>query len=178
MRFLHTAQIGRRWLTFAGALMLAPPALLHAAQAQSDAPVYKCPGNPVLYTDAISAKEAKAKGCSTLDGNPITVIPAPKRTGDAAGASAPVSRPAESRIDPQEQRARDSDARRILQAELQREEQRLAEMQAEYNNGEPERQGNERNYQKYIDRVSELKAGIARKENDIAALKRELAKLP
>lgn len=178
MRFLHTARLGRRWLTFAGMLMLAPPALLHAAQAQSDAPVYKCPGNPVLYTDAISAKEAKAKGCSTLDGNPITVIPAPKRSVDAAGSSAPVSRPAESRIDPQEQRARDSDARRILQAELQREEQRLAEMQAEYNNGEPERQGNERNYQKYIDRVSELKAGIARKENDIAALKRELAKLP
>lgn len=176
MRFQHTARLGKRWLTFAGALMLSPAALLHAAQ--GDAPVYKCPGNPVLYTDAISAKEAKAKGCSTLDGNPITVIPAPKRSGDATGASAPAPRPAESRIDPQEQRARDSDARRILQAELQREEQRLAEMQAEYNNGEPERQGNERNYQKYLDRVSELKAGIARKENDIAALKRELAKLP
>lgn len=178
MRFLHTAQISRRWLTLAGVLMLTPQALLHAAQAQGDAPVYKCPGNPVLYTDAISAKEAKAKGCSTLDGNPITVIPAPKRSGDAAGASAPAPRPAESRIDPQEQRARDSDARRILQAELQREEQRLAEMQAEYNNGEPERQGGERNYQKYLDRVNELKAGIARKENDIAALKRELAKVP
>jgi hypothetical protein len=161
----------------AGALMLASPLFLPAAQAQGDAPVYKCPGNPVLYTDAISAKEAKTKGCSTLDGNPITVISPPKRTG-ASAPNASVPRPTDSRVDPQEQRARDSDARRILEAELQREQQRLAEMQAEYNNGEPDRQGGERNYQKYLDRVAELKAGIARKENDIAALKRELAKVP
>jgi len=51
-------------------------------------------------------------------------------------------------------------------------------MQAEYNKGEPERRGDERNYQKYLDRVSDLKSGIARKESDIAALKRELSKLP
>ena len=157
--------------------VLASQLLLQPAKAQGDAPVYKCPGNPVLYTDAISAKEAKTKGCSALDGTPITVISPPKRAGvSAANASAP--RPPDSRIDPQEQRARDSDARRILEAELQREQQRLAEMQAEYNNGEPERQGGERNYQRYIDRVSELKVGIARKENDIAALKRELTKVP
>ena len=178
MRFLHTVWV-RRWRpAFASALMLASQVLLQPAQAQGDAPVYKCPGNPVLYTDAISAKEAKTKGCSPLDGNPITVIPAPKRTG-AGVTSASAPRPPDSRIDPQEQRARDSDARRILEAELQREQQKLAEMQAEYNNGEPERQGAEhRNYQKYLDRVTELKAGITRKENDIAALKRELAKVP
>ncbi len=158
-------------------LMLASQLLLQPTQAQGGAPVYKCPGNPVLYTDAISAKEAKTKGCSTLDGNPITVISPPKRVGGSA-ANASASRPPDSRIDPLEQRARDSDARRILEAELQREQQRLAEMQAEYNNGEPDRQGGERNYQKYLDRVSELKAGMARKENDIAALKRELTKVP
>ena len=51
-------------------------------------------------------------------------------------------------------------------------------MQKEYNNGEPERLGDERNYQKYLDRVADLKAAIARKESDIAAIKRELSKLP
>jgi len=55
---------------------------------------------------------------------------------------------------------------------------RLAELRREYNNGEPERLGNERNYQKYLDRVADLKSSIARKEADIAAIKRELAKLP
>ena len=82
------------------------------------------------------------------------------------------------RVSPSEQRARDSDARRILEGELKREEQQLAALQKEYGNGEPERRGDERNYQKYLDRVAEMKAGIARKEADIAAIKRELAKLP
>src|SRR5262249_11327309 len=68
-------------------------------------------------------------------------------------------------------------ARRILGDELRKEEDRLAALQKEYNNGEPERRGDERNYQRYLDRVSEMKAGIARKEADIAALKREIAKL-
>ncbi|MBN8493206.1 MAG: hypothetical protein J0M00_17500, partial [Burkholderiales bacterium] len=87
-------------------------------------------------------------------------------------------RPPEARVDPAAQRARDTDSRRILEAELRREEERLAELRKEYNNGEPERQGSERNYQKYLDRVADLKSGIARKEGDIAAIKRELAKLP
>jgi chromosome segregation ATPase len=82
------------------------------------------------------------------------------------------------RIDPAEQRARDSDARRILEAELRREEERLAAMKIEYNNGQPERQGNEANFQKYLDRVADLKSAIARKEGDIVALKREIAKHP
>ena len=58
------------------------------------------------------------------------------------------------------------------------EEGRLAALQKEFNNGEPERRGDERNYQKYTDRVAEMKLAIGRKEADIAALKRELAKLP
>jgi len=43
---------------------------------------------------------------------------------------------------------------------------------------EPERRGDERNYARYLDRVASLKASITRKEADIAAIRRELAKLP
>ena len=68
--------------------------------------------------------------------------------------------------------------RRILEAELKKEEEQLAALQKEYNNGEPERLGDERNYQKYLDRVAALKAALARKESDVAALRRELAKQP
>ena len=177
MRLLHTTWVARWRLGVVGALVLASQVPLQQARAQTDAPVFKCPGNPVLYTDAISAKEAKTRGCSALDGSPITVIsPTRRSVPNETNSSAP--RPAENRVDPQEQRARDSDARRILEAELQREQQRLTEMRAEYNNGEPERLGSERNYQRYLDRVSDLKAGIARKESDIGALKRELTKVP
>jgi len=139
-------------------------------------PVYRCPGNPVLYTDAITPKEAQDKGCRTIEGAPVTVMQTVRPRAPAPAASAP--RPADSRVSPADQRARDSDARRILTEELRKEEDRLATLRREYNNGEPERRGDERNYQKYLDRVAEMKAAIQRKESDIAALKRELAKLP
>jgi hypothetical protein len=153
--------------------------LAAGAWAQPAREVYRCPGNPVLYTDTLSAKEARDKGCRTLEGAPITVVQGarPRVATVANNASGAREGRSPERVDPTEQRARDSDARRILEAELQREQERLAEMQKEYNNGEPERRGEERNYQKYLDRVADLKAGIARKENDIAAIKRELGKL-
>ena len=88
-----------------------------------------------------------------------------------------VARPADQRVAPADQRARDSDARRILEAELRSAEERHAALQQEYNGGEPERRGDERNYQKYLDRVAEMKAALARHAGDIAAIKRELAKL-
>jgi hypothetical protein len=131
--------------------------------------MYRCPGNE--YNNTLSAKEAKDKGCKTIEGAPITVIQStrPRATPSVAG-------PAGSKVDPADQRARDADARRILEGELRREEDRLVSMKSEFNNGEPERQGNEKNYQKYLDRVNDMKAAIARKESDIAALKREIAK--
>ena len=142
----------------------------------ADKTVYRCPGNPVLYTDALTPQEAKDKGCRTIEGTAITVVPSPRPQGAAPAPSA--TRPPEAKVDPAEQRARDSDARRILEAELRKDEAALAALRKEYNNGEPERQGDERNYQKYLDRVAQMKDAIARKESDIAALKRELAKLP
>jgi hypothetical protein len=154
-------------------------AVLWGTTAQGAGPVYRCPGSPVLYTDAISAKEAETKGCRVLEGAPISVIQSAKPRAPAPVATAPAASgsPA-NRIDPGEQRARDSDARRILDAELKREEQRLAAMKVEFNSGEPERQGNERNFQKYQDRVADMKSAIARKESDIAAIKREMSKMP
>jgi hypothetical protein len=139
--------------------------------------VYRCPGPPVTYTDAFTAQEAKDRGCRTIEGAPITIVQIPKpRPVQAPAASAP--RPADSKVPPAEQRERDSDARRILESELQREEARLDDLQRQFNNGQPERLGSEQNYQRYLDRVETMKAEIARKEGDIAAIKRELAKLP
>ncbi|OGB07459.1 MAG: hypothetical protein A3E25_12045 [Burkholderiales bacterium RIFCSPHIGHO2_12_FULL_69_20] len=159
----------------AGTAALAPL----AAAAQGGI-VYRCPGPPVLYTDALSPEEARERGCRTIEGAPITIIQAPKprpAPASAANGSA-ASRPGEGKVDPAAQRQRDSDARRILEAELRREEDKLAALKRDYNNGEPERRGDERNFQNYLDRVAQMKAGIARTESDIAAIKREIAKLP
>jgi predicted RNase H-like nuclease (RuvC/YqgF family) len=133
----------------------------------------------VLYTDAITSREAQERNCRTIEGVPVTVIQAPRpRQTASAPAPAATARPADAKVDPAAQRARDNDARRILNDELRREEARLAEMRREFNNGEPERLGDERNYQRYLDRVAEMRAALARKEADVAALQRELAKLP
>ena len=149
--------------------------VLAHAQIAGGSVVYRCPGN--IYTDAITAQEAKDKSCRTLEGAPVTVVQGIKpRAAASAAPSGP--RPADSKVDPGEQRVRDSDARRILDSELRMESERLAILQKDYNNGEPERRGDERNYQKYQDRVAEMKAAIARKESDITALRRELSKLP
>ena len=142
-----------------------------------DKPVYRCPGN--LYTDALTAREARDKGCKTLDGAPITVIQSPvprANAGANAGARPAASASQGERVGSDDQKARDSDARRILEAELRKEEEALAALRKEFNDGQPERRGDERNYQKYIDRVNEMKAAITRKEADVAALRRELGK--
>lgn len=165
----------RRWI--AAALGAASLAAMAAEPASGGGTVYRCPGPPVLYTDSLSPAEARERGCRPLEGAPITVIQSPRpRTSAPAASAAP--RPGEAKVDPAAQRQRDSDARRVLDAELQRSQDRLATLKREYNNGEPERLGSERNYQKYLDRVAEMRANIQRTESDIEALKRELAKLP
>jgi hypothetical protein len=101
----------------------------------------------VLYTDALSADRGARQGL------PHDRRRAHHRGADTAPAAGGVgsggvpARPGEARVDPAAQRARDSDARRILADELKREEERLAQLQKEYNNGEPERRGDERNFQ-------------------------------
>ena len=50
-------------------------------------------------------------------------------------------------------------------------------LQMEYNNGQPERIGNEKNYQKYLDRVAGLKQNIQFTQSNIEALRRELARI-
>ena len=135
-----------------------------SAQAADDR-IYRC-GNE--YTNTVS--EAQAKNCKLVSGGNVTVIPATK----------PVVRPASgARVDAADQRAKDSDARLILESELKKAQAKQAELLAEYNNGEPEKLGPEtRNQQKYLDRVAELKAAIARNQSDIDGIKRELSRLP
>ena len=154
------------------ALLLAVAALpAPGAEAADSSVMYRCPGND--YKNTISAKEAERLGCKRIEGAPVTIM---QMTKPRTAAPVPASAGSAARVDAVAQRARDSDARRILEAELKTEEDKLAVMQKEFNNGQPERQGNEKNYQKYLDRTADLKAQIARTEADISAITRELAK--
>jgi hypothetical protein len=151
-------------------------ALPSAAWSQTGV-VYRCPGPPVLYTDALTSKQAQEKGCRLIESAPITVIQSsPRRSAPSADSTG--TRSADSRVEADAQRTRDLDARRILESELRREEDKLVALQKEYNNGEPERRGDERNYLKYAERTAEIKASLERKQSDVEAIRRELSKLP
>ena len=146
------------------------------------AQVYRCSqsaGGAVEYIN--NAKEAQTRGCKIMEGGNVTVVQGGMPAAAAAQPKAPVrvAAAAPSASGGAEQRAREADSRAILESELRKAELKLIEQQKEYNNGEPEKQGIEgRNYQRYLDRVAELKDGITRNQSDIAGLKREIGRLP
>lgn len=138
--------------------------------------VFRC-GNE--YTN--DPQRAQQLGCTTLELGPVMVVPGTKvvRTERPAAVAKPADAAPLSRIDAVQQRARDVDARGILEAELKKAEARLSQLQAEYNNGEPDKQGIEgRNHQRYLDRVQVLREDLIRQQSDVASLRRELARLP
>ena len=148
--------------------------------------IYRC-GNE--YTN--NATQAKERGCKLVEGGNVTVIQGSRPSGGGGAASGGGSSAASSssatsaspagapRVTNNDQRARDSDARAILEAELRKAEARHAELVKEYNGGAPERNALDlRNPQRYMERTAELKASVARSESDIAGIKRELSRLP
>jgi hypothetical protein len=115
------------------------------------------------------------KGCKKVDLQGITMIPGGnKPVVQTVAARSPSSFP---KVDSGTQKTRDNDRMQILQDEMKGEEKKLADMKKEFNNGEPERNGNERNYAKYQERVAEMKDNIARTEKNVEALKREITNL-
>jgi hypothetical protein len=117
-------------------------------------------------------------GCKVID-VPGTIAAPPQRSGARAAARpANVATPADfPKVDNAQQKARDADRREILTDELRSEEARLAQLRAEYKNGEPERSGSERNFSKYQERVASMRDNVARAEKNVEALKREIANI-
>ena len=176
-------------MTFPLRAVLVVTATCLIASVATARPVYRCPGPTPVYTDALTPAEARERNCRTIETAPLTVVqakpPEPRDLKESASPAPtnvmvpPPSAPArgEMRVDSATQRARDSDARRILQEELQKEERLLADLQRGFNNGQPERRPDERDAQAYQQRVQDLKAAVDRKTSDVAAIKRELSKL-
>jgi hypothetical protein len=153
--------------------------VLGVTHAQAESEVYLCVNEK---GDKEYKNTGATKGCKRLDLPGITTVPAPSvRRAPATSASAAPkasSSPADfPRVDNGQQKARDNERRQILMDELKAEEQKLAGLKQEYNNGEPERRGDERNYAKYQERVAVMKEDISRTEKNIEALRREVNNL-
>lgn len=152
--------------------------------------IYRC-GNEYIN----NASVAKQRGCKAVEGGNVTVIrnsgvsaspPRASSSGSRSGSSAPrasapstAGTPANApRVNQTTQAARDNDARAILQAELRKSEEKLSNLKAEYNDGNPVKSALElRNPQGYIERTANLKADIERTEADIEGIRREISRL-
>lgn len=147
------------------------------AQVIAQERIYRC-GNE--YTN--SAALAKQRNCQVVEGGHVTVVhngggSAPAKPSGAASATQPAGNSRSVQIDPGQQKARDNDARAILQAELSKAQDKLRALQEEYNGGNPIKSALElRNPQVYSERLEALKASIARQESDVAGIQRELAR--
>lgn len=156
--------------------LLALLGLLTAGTAQADGQIFLC-------LDASGRKELtdtnKGAHCRPLDvPGAISTPPAARKQAGPPRAAPAATAPADfPRVDNAEQRARDNDRRGILADELKNEQQKLGELRKEFNNGEPERRGDERNFAKYQERVAQLKDSIGRAEKNVEALKREIANI-
>lgn len=108
-----------------------------------------------------------SKGAAKLNLEPLTTVAPPKPK-----AATPAGFP---KVDGETQKKRDDTRRKILEDELAAEEKLLAEAKRNLAEGEATRLGDERNYQKYLDRVQGLKDEVALHEKNLEALRKELA---
>lgn len=146
-------------------LLLASPLLAHPAIAETCK--YVAQDGRVIYAN-VTVKDAKKLSCLGPPPPPIASVTAP-------------SRPAESesfpKVDGETQKKRDNARRRILEEELAQEESLLAEAKQQLAQQEAVRLGDERNYQKYLDRVQPYKSAVVLHEKNVTALRQELANL-
>jgi hypothetical protein len=174
--------------------MAVPKALLHLPAfaavslllmvSSASAQIYRCDNNGVIdYNNNVVS--AKNKSCTVASLPNITTIPAPVLPKGAGASGSTGSSPQKSatatsspsgfpKVDSGTQKARDNDRAAILDEERRKESAKLQELKKEFNNGEPERRGDERNYQKYLDRLEKLKEDIQRSETNVKSLDREL----
>ncbi len=148
-------------------------ALLTAAFTASADVMYQCvdeQGNKTFSNIKPSGKNTK---CTPLDLGPSTAVPAQKSPSSAKTPS-PTSFP---KVGEDVQKARDNDRRRILETELDAEQKNLEQAKKDLAEQETIRLGNERNYQKVLDRLEPFKNKIELHERNIEAIQKELAKV-
>ncbi len=152
------------------ALLLAPFLSLPA-----EAQVFKCTDatGSVLYTN----NRNEGRGCTPLKTDlPVSSVPAPpKRQPALSGGGTPAgSSNGFPRVTPDAQKSRDDTRRQILASELATEEKALAEAQAALTEQESIRLGNEKNYQKALDRMQPFKDKVELHQRNIEALRKEM----
>jgi hypothetical protein len=115
-------------------------------------------------------EETKGKNCTVVM-REISVVPAvpTARAGKEAPSSAGFPK-----VDSATQKTRDDGRRRILEEELSGEEKALAQARTELTEQESIRTGDEKNYQRVLDRLQKYQDEVERHAKNVEALKKEL----
>jgi hypothetical protein len=129
-----------------------------------------------IYSNVV-VKNARKVACFQPPA-PMSTDPAPlAKAKPAEGAPAPVVDGGRTKVEPATQRKRDDDRRRILEDELAREQQALDQARKTLTEQEGQRSGEERNYQRVLDRLKPYQEAVAAHERNIASIRQEIANL-
>ena len=137
--------------------------------------VWRCmeqDGRSAHYTNI--KKETEGKQQCTVVTREVSVVSAPAPQQRSAATPTPPNFP---RVDRDTQKSRDDGRRRILEDELTTEAKGLSDARAKLAEQEGIRNGDEKNYQRVLDRLKPFQDAVERHERNIAALKKELAGL-
>ena len=136
------------------------------------ADIYKCV-DPVSGKMTYTNTKVGEKGCTLLsrDQNVSSVAaPAARKPATATPADFP-------KVDSSTQRSRDSDRRKILETELASEERALEAAKKELAEQESQRLGNERNYDKVLQRIKPFQDQVELHQRNVDAIRTEIGKL-
>ncbi len=154
----------RIWLTCAALGAAA------GAHAQGTGTVWKCiEGDGRAHYTNIK-KETDGKNCTVVT-KEVSVVPG-GTVPRAAAAASPSDFP---KVPRETQKARDDSRKKILEDELAAEEKSLADARAKLSEEESVRFGDEKNYQRVLDRLKPYQDDVERHERNVAALQKELA---
>ena len=145
-------------------------ALASALALPARADTFKCIDANGRATYTNMKEEIKGKSCTVVM-REISVVPATPPARSAATNPTPAGFP---KVDATTQKSRDDARRRILEDELSGEEKALAQAKAELTEQEGIRTGDERNYQRVLDRLQKYKDEVERHQKNVEALKKEL----
>ncbi len=146
-------------------------ALASALAAPARGDTFKCIDANGRATYTNMKEEAKGKNCTVVM-REISVVPAAPPARGAATSPSPAGFP---KVDAATQKNRDDARRRILEEELNGEEKALAQAKAELTEQEGIRTGDERNYQRVLDRLQKYKDEVERHQKNVEALRKELS---
>lgn len=149
--------------------------LMCVGSAQAD--IYKCVDDVGHTTYTNDKPGGVTKGCTLMSREqPVSTVSAPpvRKSSSSSANPTPSTFP---KVDDSTQKSRDSDRRKILDQELSNEEKLLDTAKKELGEQESQRLGDEKNYQKYMDRVQRYKDSVQLHERNIEAIRKEIANL-